>query len=81
MEINDKPTVEALASSDGPTELRAPDGRVLGHSVPTAASSKMSYPEMGMTDEELKIRADDPNVKWHTAEEVMERLRQLRKSA
>jgi hypothetical protein len=39
----------------------------------------MSFPEFGMTDEELKRRENDPNVRWYTADEVMARLRELRK--
>jgi hypothetical protein len=41
----------------------------------------MSYPEFGFTDAELERRANDPDVRWYTADEVMARLRQLRKSS
>jgi len=59
--------------------LCAPDGRVLGQFVPVEPSKKMSFPEFGMTDEELDRIENDPNQKWYTAEEVMARLRELTK--
>jgi hypothetical protein len=79
LQIHDPKAVEVLASATSPIELRAPDGRVLGQFVPVEPSKKMTYPEIGRTDEELERRANDPNVRWCTADEVMERLRKLRK--
>jgi hypothetical protein len=38
----------------------------------------MSCPEVGLTDEELDERLNDPNAKWYTADEVIARLRKLR---
>ncbi len=79
VEIHDREAVAALAAATTPVELRAPDGRILGQFIPVEPSKKMSFPEFGMTDEELLRRENDPNIKWYTADEVMARLRQLRK--
>jgi len=79
--INDPTAVHTFATTKDPIELKAPDGRVLGQFVPVDPSKKMSFPEFGMTDEEILREDNDPNTKWHTADEVMERLRQLRKKA
>jgi len=79
--IRDQQAIETFASAQEPIEVRAPDGRVLGRFVPVESSKKMSYPELGITDEEFERRANDPNVRWYTADEVMERLRSLRKSS
>ncbi|HKA05961.1 MAG TPA: hypothetical protein VKD71_01805 [Gemmataceae bacterium] len=79
VEINDQKAVAVLAAATSPVELRAPDGRVLGQFVPVEPSKKMSFPEFGMTDEELDRIENDPNQKWYTAEEVMARLRELTK--
>ena len=59
---------------EGPHEVRTADGRLLGRFTP----AKMSCPEIGLTDEELDELLNDPNAKWHTADEVMARLRELR---
>lgn len=77
--IRDQQAIEAFAAAREPIELTAPDGRVLGRFVPVEPSKKMTYPELGMTDEELERRMNDPNVKWYTADEVMARLRSLKK--
>ena len=77
--ISDESTVIALSVLNGPEELRSADGRLLGRFIPNPAA-KMTYPEFGMTDEELNSRSKNPNAIWYTAEEVSERLRQLRKA-
>jgi hypothetical protein len=59
---------------EGPHEVRTADGRLLGRFTP----AKMSCPEVGLTDEELDERLNDPNAKWYTTDEVMARLRELR---
>jgi len=79
--IEDRRAIEAFAEATQPIELRSPDGRLLGQFVPVEPSKKMSFPEFGMTDEEIFRQDNDPNTKWYTADEVMERLRQLRKKA
>ena len=77
--ITDESTVVALSVINGPEELRSADGRLLGQFIPNPAA-KMTCPEFGMTDEELRSQANNPNAVWYTADEVMERLRQLRKA-
>ena len=41
----------------------------------------MMFPELGISDEELERRENDPNARWFTAEEVKSRLNQLRKGS
>ena len=77
--IRDQQAIDTFAKALQPIEVKAPDGRVLGQFVPVEPSKKMTYPEFGMTDEELERRMNDPNVRWYTADEVMARVRQLRK--
>jgi hypothetical protein len=79
VQIHDAKAVAVLALATAPVELRAPDGRVLGQFVPVEPSKRMSFPEFGMTDEELERLDNDPNQKWYTADEVMARLRELTK--
>jgi len=79
VQIHDAKAVAGLALATAPVELRAPDGRVLGQFVPVEPSKRMSFPEFGMTDEELERLDNDPNQKWYTADEVMARLRELTK--
>jgi hypothetical protein len=81
VQIHDEKAVAALSAATAPLELRAPDGRLLGQFIPVEPSKKMTYPEFGLTDEEWERRINDPNTRWYTADEVMERLRQLRKDA
>jgi len=78
--IRDQLAIETFAKALAPIEVRAPDGRVLGQFVPVEPGEKMTYPELGITDAELVRRANDPDVRWYTADEVMERLRSLRKN-
>jgi hypothetical protein len=77
--IHDRQAVDTLANAKEPIELKAPDGRVLGQFLPVEPSKKMSFPEFGMTDEELERLDNDPNLRWYTADEVMARLRELTK--
>jgi hypothetical protein len=77
--IEDRRAIEAFAEATQPIELRAPDGRLLGQFVPVEPSKKMSFPEFGMTDEEIERLDNDPNQEWYTPEQVMERLRELTK--
>ena len=78
--VHDEALTAALAAATGPEEVRASDGRLLGRFIPEPAP-KMSFPELGITDEELfreyERLINDPTVKWHTPEEVMARLREI----
>ncbi|MBO0699151.1 MAG: hypothetical protein J2P46_12210 [Zavarzinella sp.] len=80
VQIQDEKAVAALAAATGPVELQAPDGRVLGRFEPVQPSKKVSYPELGITDEEFEARVNDRSVRWYTPDEVMARLRSLQKS-
>ena len=57
--------------------MRGPDGQLLGRFTP-APRPGMMFPELGVTDEEMDRRLNDPNAKWVTGDEVMARLRSLR---
>jgi hypothetical protein len=74
--IHDESTLAALSAATRPEEVRAADGRALGQFIP-AAALKMSFPELGISDEELERLGTDPNARWHTPEEVMARLREI----
>ena len=75
--IPDAASAAVLAQSVGAEiEVFAPDGRLIGRFTP-APRPGMSFPELGITDEELDRRANDPNG-WVTAAEVEARLRQLK---
>ena len=67
-----------LQAANGPEEVRTSDGGLLGRFIP-APRSGMTFPEIGLTDDELERRAKDPNTKWHTAAEVEAKLRELRR--
>lgn len=76
--IDDAATINVLASATGfDVEVRGRDGRLLGVFTP-APRPGMSFPEFGITDEEMERQRKDPNAKWVTGEEVMARLRSLR---
>lgn len=75
--ITDPATLAALAATtESQVELRGPDGQLLGRYTP-APRPGLTFPELGMTDEELDRLENNPNAKWHTADEVMARLRSL----
>jgi hypothetical protein len=76
IQIRDEPTASALAKVSTPQEVHGPDGRLLGRFFP-AGKPGISYPESGLTDDELMRRLADPNAKWRTPEEVMARLREI----
>jgi hypothetical protein len=78
--IADQQTAALLQTANGPAEVRTADGGLLGKFIP-APRPGLSFPEIGLTDEELERRVNDPNATWHTAEEVMARLRELRRRA
>lgn len=58
----------------GTVDVKDASGAVVGRFTPTL---KMSFPEFGVTDEELLREIRDPNTKWHTPEQVMARLREI----
>jgi len=66
-----------LSSTGVDLELRSPDGQLVGVFTP-APRPGMSFPELGITDEEMYRRLNDPNAKWVTGDQVMARLRSLR---
>jgi hypothetical protein len=66
----------ALRTATGPCELFDPSGRSLGRYIPTARPDP--FPDIDYA--ELERTRLDPNTKWVTPEQVMERLRSLRKS-
>jgi len=76
--VNDPAMLATLSTAVGEElEIRSPDGQLLGRFTP-APRPGMSFPELGITDEEMERRINDPNAKWVTGEEVMARLRSLR---
>jgi hypothetical protein len=79
--IQDPKAVAALESAKAPVDVQTADGRFLGRFIPADPAKKMSFPEFGMTDEEIAREDNDPNTRWYTADEVMARLRQLRRDA
>jgi hypothetical protein len=74
--ILDESTATALATASTPQEVRGPNGVLLGQFIP-ASLPKVSFPEFGVTDDELERQLSDPNSRWHTPEEVMARLREI----
>ena len=79
--IQDPTTTAVLAETTGlEIEVYGPDGRLLGRFTP-APRPGMTFPESGVTDEEMNRRLNDPNAKWVTGDEVTARLRSLRDTA
>ena len=74
--LHDEYTIARLIDTLTSQDLRTTDGRLLGRFIP-AGDRRMAYPEYELVDE--AIEAWDANTKFYTAEEVMERLRQLMK--
>lgn len=75
MIINDPKLAADLAAVSVPTELRGPDGAVLGRYVPKVDG--MMFPELGITDEEIYARRRSESG-WVSSDEVealFERLR------
>jgi len=73
--ILDESTATALATASSPQEICGPNGALLGHFIP--AAPKMSYPEVGVTDDELERQFNNPGETWVTPEAVMARLREI----
>jgi hypothetical protein len=76
--IEDRQTTTKLQAATGPEEVRSSDGGLLGRFIP-APRPGMTFPEIGLTDEELERRVNDPQTKWHSAAEVEAKLRDLRR--
>jgi len=67
--VNDPATLATLTTATGvELEIRSPDGQLIGRFTP-APRPGMSFPELGVTDEEMDRRLNDPTG-WVTAEEV-----------
>ena len=76
--IHDAATAATLADITGmDVEVRGPDGLLLGHFTPAPRPGRM-FPELGITDEEMDRRLNEPDSAWVTGEEVMARLHSLR---
>ena len=76
--IRDEASVALLAATTGmKVEVLGPDGQLIGWLTP-APRPGMSFPELGITDEEMDRRINDPNAVWVTGEQVMARLNSLR---
>ena len=76
--IPDEKSSAILAAVTGVgIEVRGPDGQLLGRFTP-APRPGMSFPELGVTDEEMDREIADPNTKWVTGKEVNARVRELR---
>lgn len=74
----DDETGRALVAATEPQDVRTATGRLLGRFIPMPEPTPgMSCPEFGLTDAELYARLNDPNAKWYTPEQVMERLREI----
>ncbi len=73
IQILDVVSASNLSSAQYPSDVHGPDGKMLGRFIPTSVPG-MTYPESGLTDDELDKLANDPNAKWVTSERVMARL-------
>lgn len=73
--VTDPQILAAMTAAPYPTNVYGPDGILLGQFQPTVPG--MSFPELGIPDEELDRRINDPNTKWVTGEDVMARLRAI----
>lgn len=70
--INDGQLAATFDQTTEPISLRSPDGRFLGTFLPRLPNE----PDIDFAEIEREIA--DPNTKWHTAEEVMARLQELK---
>ena len=76
--IPDRTIAASFATATGyGVEVRGPDGQLLGRFTP-APRPGMSFPELGVTDDEMDREIADPNTQWVTAEVVNARMRELR---
>ena len=73
VKITDAALEAELRSAKHDVMLKGADGRYLGRYTPIDAASM----ELGISEEELERRLNDPNAKWFTSQEVIGRLRAL----
>ena len=71
------PDLLALLRTNAPVDVVDGDGKVIGR----VQFQPMTYPEFGMTDEEMHRHDNDPNATWHTTDEVVEWLQRHRRKA
>ena len=76
IQILDAVSASNLSSAQYPSDVHGPDGKMLGRFIPTTIPGT-SYPELGLTDEELDALVTDPNATWKTPEQVMARLQEI----
>ena len=69
IDITDPQIAAKMAAATESVVVRGPDGRFLGLFLPEA--------EVATPIEELERRRNDPNAKWYTPEQVMDRLREI----
>ena len=77
IDVTDPAFAAKLAAARETVDVWSPDGELLGEFVPR---SKMKLPELTQADyDEMERRRLDPNEPRYTPEQVMARLRELRK--
>lgn len=76
IDIQDATTAAAMFSATAPQLVRGPHGEELGQFIPTPKPN-LTIEDFGVTIEELEREIKDPNTKWYTPEQVMERLREI----
>lgn len=74
--ITDAELLEQLRAN-APVNVVDGDCKVIGRVL----FLPMTYPELGLTDEELRRRETDPNATWHSTDEVIQRLLGHRRKA
>lgn len=74
--VQDQAPATVLGAAVGVQDVVGPDGRVLGRFIPEPRPG-MSFPEFGISDDEVARELADPNAVRVTAEDVMARLREI----
>lgn len=77
IDVTDPALTAKLAAAREPNPVVGPDGILLGEFIPRSKMDIFQLDEAKIAEYE-RMRAD-PNVKSYTPEEVMARLRELRK--
>jgi len=81
LNLTDPTSASILGAAVGADlEVFGPQGQLLGRFTP-APRPGMNYPELGLSDEELDLRENDPNAVWFSPDDVMSRLKSLRRTA